>query len=433
MESLRSNSGTRPTRTRNHRSGKNAGATLAGSLAMFFLYAGSIPSDTPVGPTSLAGILTGAIAGLSLVLFPWLLVLRERRAASGHTAWTRWLPLTWWLFLLWAALSLLRLFTVDGAQNIAVWFCFSFVACAGTLTANPEAIAWLLRQIPRAAWITTAVYTATVIIDGLGTNLIFGARAYAWTALIFIAVMVAAPQKTKGSILLPAVLVFAIGLTLSRTALALSLILLVGMVMRGKKGGRAVKASMILGGAAYAGWTLINTYEPLRQRFFEGDDALRIGDVALNTSGRIAFWEKVWDSAMIDPFLGRGLGSSVTVTSRYYASYGTTQPHNDYLRLLHDLGWIGAILFTVALLAILGGAISRARLSEDPVSRQIHVAVILVMGVILTGMITDNLIVYPFIMIPIAYLIGLSTAAVKMQDSEAVAGGVQMSSTSSHV
>lgn len=395
---------------------KASGVTFAGLLAMFFLYVNSIPSDTPIGPTSAAGLLTGAIAALSLILFPWLVVLRERRAAQG-APWIRWLPVTWWLFLVWSIISLLRLSTIDGAQNFAVWVSFSFAVCAGAITTTPESTEWFLRQVPRAAWITAIIYAATVAIGDLGTNMLFGARAYAWVALIFLAVMVAAPTKTKHGTLLPFVLVLMIGLTLSRTALAVGLVLLVALVLRGRKGGRAVKASVILAAAGYAGWTAINNYEPLRQRFFEGDDAFKIGGVALNTSGRMAFWEKLWDSAMIDPFFGRGLASSVTVTSQYYAAYGTTQPHNDYLRLLHDVGWIGVILFSVAFLLILRGAIRRARAATEPIARQIHTSAALVVGVVLVGMITDNMIIYPFVMIPVGYIIGLSVANVSTRQS----------------
>ena len=387
---------------------KASAATLPGLLALFFLYVNSIPSDTRLGPTSVAGVLTGMIAGLSLALFPWLITLRERRHVFDHQPWVRWLPAIWWFFLLWAVISLGRLFTIDGAQNLAVWISFSFAVCAGAITTTPETVSWLLRNIRRAAWMTAVVYAATVAIDGPGTNILFGARAYAWTALIFIAVLIAAPAKTKGNTLLPVFLVLMIGLTLSRTALALGLLLLVAIVLRGRRGTRAFKASLILGGAAYASWEIVNKYEPLRKRFFEGDDAFQIGGVHLNTSGRMAFWEKLWDSAMIDPWFGRGLGSSVTVTSQYYASFGTTQPHNDYIRLLHDLGWLGVIMFTVALLAVLRDAIGRASKAKTPLSRQIHTAAALSLGVVLIAMITDNMIIYPFVMIPVGVLLGVS-------------------------
>lgn len=391
---------------------KVSGATFPGLIAMFFLYVGSIPSDVNLGPTSVAGVLTAGIAFLSIAIFPWLITLREERVNFRHQPWVRWLPVTWWLFLGWAFVSLGRLFTVDGAQNLAVWVAFTFTICAAAMTTTPESLRWLLNNIPKAAWLTAAVYAATVAIDDLGSNLIFGARAYAWTALIFMSVIVAAPSKSKWGRLLPIVLVLMIGATLSRTSLALAFLLLVALVLRGRTGTRALKASVILGAVGIGGWQLITKYEPMRVRFFEGDDALRIGGLYLNTSGRMEFWGKIWESAMIDPLLGRGLGSSVTITSRYYASYGTTQPHNDYLRIFHDLGMVGAITFIVAILAILKGSIGRAKRATDDLSRQIHTAAALSVGVIAVGMLTDNIVIYPFLMIPVGMLIGVSVANV---------------------
>lgn len=161
----------------------------------------------------------------------------------------------------------------------------------------------------------------------------------------------------------------------------------------------------MIGIAGAVAWQVVMRYEPLYNRFFEGDDAFVVGDLKLNTSGRMAFWERLWESAFVDPWFGRGIGSSVTVTSRYYAEFGTDQPHNDYLRLFHDLGYIGVTLFVVTWIALIVGASRRAARSTDATTKQVHIAAALALAMVAVAAITDNMIIYPFIMVPVGVLV----------------------------
>ena len=52
-------------------------------------------------------------------------------------------------------------------------------------------------------------------------------------------------------------------------------------------------------------------------------------------------WAATIESARHHPLVGQGLGSSQDLIERLF---GLAHPHNDYLRLWHDLGLVGLLL-----------------------------------------------------------------------------------------
>jgi hypothetical protein len=95
---------------------------------------------------------------------------------------------------------------------------------------------------------------------------------------------------------------------------------------------------------------LFNTARVQERMFYSGEG--KVGDLYwenpdLQTSGRTAMWEIVWGGVVAQPWLGNGWNSHrEALLSSGSALY---LPHNDWLKLLHDMGIIGAgiYLFTI--------------------------------------------------------------------------------------
>lgn len=113
----------------------------------------------------------------------------------------------------------------------------------------------------------------------------------------------------------------------------------------------------------------------LNNSTFEGDNAIAVGDFAINSSGRVNAWESMIDSIADSPIFGHGTSMPSTIDDD-----GWGHPHNDYLRLLHQGGVVGLVLFLIPLIKFyIYNKYSRIN--------------ILSFLIIMT---TDNPIVYPF-------------------------------------
>lgn len=146
----------------------------------------------------------------------------------------------------------------------------------------------------------------------------------------------------------------------------------------------------------------INT--PVLDAFIGGDQAVEIGGVTLNTSGRSARWEDVYLSAKESIWFGKG----VDVPDEFLDLGRWMHPHNDYLRLLHRLGVIGLglwISFFLTMMLILRKVIKHH--SDSKERRFVQVTYLYSMGVALF-MVTDNTIVYSYVMFPFAVMVGIS-------------------------
>ncbi len=103
--------------------------------------------------------------------------------------------------------------------------------------------------------------------------------------------------------------------------------------------------------------------------------------------------------------MGSGLGNAQEVTLRYSTNL-IAQPHNDYLRLLVDQGVVGAVLLTVGLLVIARRSLRLA--VRDAQHRALHVAALSATLGLMGCMLTDNPMVYIFVMMPTAVILGAS-------------------------
>src|SRR5690606_33721248 len=119
--------------------------------------------------------------------------------------------------------------------------------------------------------------------------------------------------------------------------------------------GRGAQRTLGVLGVGALGWLALQ-YEPLRERFFlysgtglgvprleivgsGAESQLALGN--LNLSGRGLAWLQTWEHGKQAPILAHGSGGATVFLERDLGLVGISHPHNDYLRILHDLGWVG--------------------------------------------------------------------------------------------
>jgi hypothetical protein len=82
-------------------------------------------------------------------------------------------------------------------------------------------------------------------------------------------------------------------------------------------------------------------------RYAHGDmiDLLTFDPNIIKTSGRLYAWPIYWDEIMKQPWFGHGSTMSVDFGNMNFK--GWSHPHNEYIRILFDYGFIGALLFLI--------------------------------------------------------------------------------------
>ena len=361
----------------------------------------NLAAEWRAGPVSGMGALTAVEA--VLVGGAALLAARYPRRLLG-----RLFPFA--LLLLWAVLrSILAPPTFEGAQNALVYLLFAGGALlAGTLAArDPVGMrARLGRGIGWIHWTALGVLAVNLVLWGLPRegSWIVGPRSLALVGLIPLGWHLARWSAGRGRSLWIAGLWFAaVVATTSRTASAIALVSLAVVIAlqaprrprRAAAGLSALAAGLALGAA------LVAFAPPFHARFFRGDTSLQVAGYAVNASGRVAFWRLMVQSASQAPLVGHGLGSSQRVmAAEFFESDNIRHPHNDYLRLWHDLGAVGLglLLWSFLLWAmVLARAWRRGERTGDP-ARVVHLAALLVLLELVLAMVTDNVLIYPFFM-----------------------------------
>jgi O-antigen ligase len=177
------------------------------------------------------------------------------------------------------------------------------------------------------------------------------------------------------------------------------------MMGRSKRWGRIFAIGAVVVGLIVIVWF---SYPPLRRAFLEGDNALSLGGVAINTAGRIHMWQMTIESYLTAPWFGLGIDAPPDILY----SGGQGHPHNDYLRILHHLGAVGLLLWTLFYGRTMYWVWQAWKKVRDHVLEtpypNLYATTFMGMTVTALTMLTDNTIVYSFVMYPLAVLIGLS-------------------------
>lgn len=374
------------------------------------------PTQWPlIGPLSVSGAATIAVALLTIVMVPAYFLSWQKRPMCGGTPGAEpflthrfdntHVPWPLMVFCAWAVLWLGFDLSSEGVQNVAVYVAFAG-GVAGTALSSTAGTAGKVRQLFIAVgWVVSLLVLAGAVVPTLH---VFGARSFALTALILLAVVIPERTRRRGARLLPYVIVAAIAVGLSRTALATAGLMLPFLALRGASRGRVTKGLALYAAAGLSAYLLITRYAPLKNRFLQGDASYQVGGLALNTSGRTVIWRRVMDSIRSgDPLLGQGPGSAAEYVVR---TFGTVaHPHNEYLRIWHDFGIVGLGLFVSGYLTLMWRTWRNAR-RADSNAAAVHWTAFLALAAVAATAYTDNVLVYPFVMLPLGVVVGLSVA-----------------------
>lgn len=142
-----------------------------------------------------------------------------------------------------------------------------------------------------------------------------------------------------------------------------------------------------------------------------GDAAIEIGGYTINTSGRWYMWGIVSESVLDSPWFGHG--RAIPDEMQGIERWG--HPHNDYLRILHQLGITGFALWMIFIVANIYSSIKCARSTANINIRVLSRTTFFSLIGISIVMLTDNAIVYSYVIYPLSALIGFVLSVKKQQ------------------
>lgn len=109
------------------------------------------------------------------------------------------------------------------------------------------------------------------------------------------------------------------------------------------------------------------------------------------TGGRSTMWPEFAQEIENKPWFGHGANASERFAM--VLAEGIEHPHNDWLRLLYDYGYVGAALFGLTLLAQVFHAFRAARGAQG-LTKVLFVCAVSSFVVLLVFMLTDNIVLY---------------------------------------
>ncbi len=302
----------------------------------------------------------------------------------------------------------------NSVQNLLSYGAFiGMLLLSACLVLERETMPWFVRHgFLVSVAIATTLYGIGILVKGPGSELMMGARAFATYVVAMLPFALAAWRyQVPFAGIISIAMTVCVALSFSRSATVIALILYpLSRFSPHKPEGwlRLVVWVGLISLVAYLSFTYV---EPIRERFTEKGDSASIGGIRVNTSGREEMWEAVGVSIEKAPLLGQGPGSVEVPISRVNKTAGG-HPHNDYLRLIHDFGYLG---FTVWLIAWVGliTVTFRNWLWADTIDRNFahyHLGALLGMLSVSQLMLTDNIVVYIFATLPLGMLTGSSIA-----------------------
>lgn len=299
-----------------------------------------------------------------------------------------------------------------GVENLLVYASFLALLVAGA-SASWTSEQWrgVIRVTTAAIVISDCLYLTAVLMHGLGTQGVVAPRAFAALALLNLAIALGAVRlHPRRGAALAAAQVILLAASLSRTAGVAALAVVCASFLR-RSWRRVALATGALVLVIACGLAASQMSHTLRERTSGGDKAIHIHGFVLNTEGRDRYWVIAWNYFLDSPVIGHGAGAASAHIVRYYPTID--HPHNDYLRILDDGGLVGGAVLIFGI-GSLGRALWRRwQDNVDERGRQAAVsasAFLALLGIAVL-MITDNVIVYDYVMAPLGLLIGTSLRA----------------------
>jgi hypothetical protein len=166
---------------------------------------------------------------------------------------------------------------------------------------------------------------------------------------------------------------------------------------------------------------VLSTTEAFKERFFF-DDRASLRDVVtlserFNTAGRRELWPRLIDRCEPGQPFGMGISDASDISLRLSGD-DLGHPHNEYIRVWCDTGWIGSVLLWSfylwagwrAVRAALRGSLA-AGFRPGRGDRLLHLTAAYLVFALLVLAATDNPLVYTALfMIPLAVVLGMSDA-----------------------
>lgn len=385
------------------------------ALALIVLFASGLidlARAIPFGPVTSQAVLTAFYffaGGLLLVLLP----------GRPHPIPLSMLPIV--VFWIWAAVSLAWTSAFrNGVQNVLVIGTMIVILSLAEGAGATEAgfALWLERQFLRSEFLAVALYSASVAWFGVGTNEVFAARSFGLFALFGVAHNLARWRYgTKRGLAYAIAITLLIAVSESRLALGIAVVLFPLSQLPTHRALQTIKmfaVLLVVAACSYAGFLYSDN---LQQRFLSGDVSLKIGSIAINGSGRTAFWRVTMQSFDESPMFGKGAGS---VEALIDSVFDMAHPHSDYLRIAHDYGIVGLVLWCAAICALVGVLWRRWRrfdLQSKPKAR-IQLTAFLCLVAFALEMTVENALVYVFVTAPLGWIVG-SALGIRASESQA--------------
>lgn len=251
------------------------------------------------------------------------------------------------------------------------------------------------------------LYLYVIVSNGVGQSGIIGRRSFALEAVILLSWFgmqtKLGPIAVKCLIWVPFLLIL---LSLSRTAILLSIIVIFLRIMRRKSESNTFtfrKFALTLVLSLISLTALIQNSSVFRERVTGGDRAFRVGGYSISSQGRNRIWNTILDDSNDSQWIGKGPGSVRALISERIP--GQTEPHNEFLRIFYESGGIGLAFFGAGVISI---AIllfrNQGKLDELRFSTLVATICFLVLAV------TDNPSVYIFVVLPISTILGIYIA-----------------------
>ena len=378
------------------------------ALIIGWLVVADIPTGLSLGPVSVSGAAT-LLAGASTLVFAPMLVLHGRgRSAPRSWAFTiapgprrRVVPIPLLLFCAVAIAGALRAPSPNALQQTCVYLGFVGAIAFAALYSRGDTATRFVEAMGTVMCVVGVIAVPAYLL-GLP---VWGPRSFALAATVAVAALVPIRSERLLVRLAPYALTAGIAASLSRTALAIAVLLLAFAILRSRYGMRGFRVVLALVALGLIGVAAFFAIPSLRDRFTQGDNSVTINGVQLNTSGRSQIWAVVIQDSVGHPWFGQGAGTASDLIGNRFPGIG--QPHDDFLRLWHDFGLVGLTLFVAGYVVLLVGAVRRA-LRTPPAQRGVHWGAVLAMLAVAAAALTDNPVIYPFVMLPLGAIIGLS-------------------------
>ncbi len=331
-------------------------------------------------------------------------------------------PVAMWLFIAWSATLFVLSPSTDGAQHVLVWSIFP-ISIASAASAGPGVSERVYRMWRVLAVMASLIYLGQVALDGPGADdRLYTNRGAGWLGLM--APVALAPRivvrRERVWPLIP--ISAAVLLSLSRTPIAIALVVLAVLASLRAKNGAAPGLPRIagrlvayLGASTAIGWIVLTRYQPLRERFIGGDNAI-VGGVSINTSGRTVLWSETLHRWSENPVFGNGTGDSQSYISAIYNGV-IAHPHNEYLRILNDTGMIGLALWSAGMVALAARLVRTSRQNRGSGAWEPAAGLVAVLT-FLIGSITDNLTITISVVVIAGSVIGLALAPARESHPE---------------